>query len=210
MTPPLRPPVSGTWLVLNPPGHPRYAFDLVAINETTGRASARSRWHYLAGLTHVEDVYGWSRAVIAPLAGEVVAAHDGERDRRRLVPLRDVPAGFLINPLRHRRRLQAMAGNHIVLATAAGYVLLAHLRAGSITVRVGEQAEAGQQLGVVGNSGNSLGPHLHIQVMDGPDPAAARVVPFSVTRYQVLTKAGREDVAAAPLPRRATRTRFLM
>jgi len=45
------------------------------------------------------------------------------------------------------------------------YVLLCHLRNGSLLVKKGDAVRAGQKIGEVGNSGNSIQPHLHIQVM---------------------------------------------
>ncbi|GGW60620.1 murein DD-endopeptidase MepM/ murein hydrolase activator NlpD [Streptomyces albaduncus] len=38
---------------------------------------------------------------------------------------------------------------------------------------------AGQVLARVGNSGNSTEPHLHFQLMDGPDPDTAHGIPFT-------------------------------
>ncbi len=52
--------------------------------------------------------------------------------------------------------------------------LYAHML-GSIKVVVGQQVTAGQEVGQVGNSGNSTGPHLHLQISpDGTpvDPVA--------------------------------------
>ena len=201
-------PVTGQWLVLTPPGHAAGAFDLVAVDATTGRYARRGRWEYLAGRVRVEDVHGWSRPVVAPSAGEVVTAHDGERDRRRLVPLVDAPTGLVVRPLLQRGRVAGMAGNHVVVSTAAGYVLLAHLQQASVAVRPGERVSAGQHLGRIGNSGSSLGPHLHVQVMEGPDPAAARIVPFRVAAYDVWTGQAWRPRVKATLPSRATRVRF--
>lgn len=45
--------------------------------------------------------------------------------------------------------------------------LIAHLRPGSVVVAVGDQVKAGQLLGQVGNSGNSIEPHLHIGAVRG-------------------------------------------
>ena len=208
MTDALGPPVEGQWLVLNPPGHPRYAFDLVAIDEASGRYSTRRLAGLLAGRASVDDIHGWSRPVLAPLDGVVTASHDAERDRRRLFPLVDVPANFFFRPVLHRNSVERMAGNHVVLSTSAGYVLVAHLQQGSVGVRPGEHVAAGNRLGLVGNSGNSLGPHLHIQVMDGPDPMAASVVPFRMRRYRRLADAVSGVVVDAPLPDRVTRVDF--
>ena len=55
----------------------------------------------------------------------------------------------------------------MVLKLADGeYALLAHLRRGSVRVRVGQQVRPGQILGLAGNSGNSSEPHLHFHVQD--------------------------------------------
>jgi peptidase M23-like protein len=66
------------------------------------------------------------------------------------------------------------AGNHVVLDIGGDrYVLMAHLRQGSLAVAVGQRVRVGDRLGAVGNSGNSTGAHLHLQVQDGPDLTTA-------------------------------------
>ena len=77
-------------------------------------------------------------------------------------------------------------GNHVWLQwqTHDGPVeaLLAHLRPGSILVRPGDRVRAGQQLGAVGNSGNSSEPHLHLHVQrkaPANGPLEADPVPIS-------------------------------
>ena len=71
-------------------------------------------------------------------------------------------------------------GNHVILGLGNGtYAAYAHLQRGSLTVREGDSVHAGQPLARCGNSGDSSEPHLHFQLMDGPDPDAARGVPFT-------------------------------
>ncbi|MCB0113544.1 MAG: peptidoglycan DD-metalloendopeptidase family protein [Caldilineaceae bacterium] len=54
-------------------------------------------------------------------------------------------------------------GNMVMVDHGNGYVTLyAHLN--SIYVRQGENVSKGQQIGTVGNTGNSTGPHLHFEV----------------------------------------------
>lgn len=75
-----------------------------------------------------------------------------------------------------------MVGNHVVIDHGEGvFALCAHLRRGSVTVAVGDDVVAGQQLGEVGNSGYSSEPHLHFQLMDDRRPSAAAGMPFRWT-----------------------------
>lgn len=83
--------------------------------------------------------------VFAPCAGRVVNAEDGHRD--------------LPPPTIDRRHL---AGNHVLLDCEPAWVLLAHLRRGSLRVVTGQRVETGRALGRVGNTGNTGEPHLHI------------------------------------------------
>lgn len=54
-------------------------------------------------------------------------------------------------------------GNHVIVDHGNGYTTLyAHLN--SVFVNVGENLGRGQQLGTVGNTGNSTGPHLHFEI----------------------------------------------
>lgn len=69
------------------------------------------------------------------------------------------------------------------------FALYAHLQPGSIQVRRGEDVRRGQVLGRVGNSGNSVAPHLHFQVMDGPLPLDANGLPYAIDRFWIVGNA---------------------
>jgi murein DD-endopeptidase MepM/ murein hydrolase activator NlpD len=58
-------------------------------------------------------------------------------------------------------------GNQVVIQHEDGrYSQYGHLS--SLSVSAGESVSAGQQIGAVGSTGNSTGPHLHFEVRTGP------------------------------------------
>ena len=87
-------------------------------------------------------------------------------------------------------------GNFVVLDIGGGaFVLYAHMQPGSVTVRAGEVVKRGERLGLVGNTGNSLAPHLHLHVMDGPSPLDADGIPYVFEAFTVtaVDEAGTAD-----------------
>ncbi|RIK39856.1 MAG: hypothetical protein DCC55_16860 [Chloroflexi bacterium] len=91
--------------------------------------------------------------------------------------------------------LRPATGNYILFESSRIVALLAHLRQGSIRVADGDAVHAGQGVAQVGNSGRSLAPHLHLQVMDGRDPPTATIIPFRVRAYERWNGASREPVS---------------
>ena len=64
---------------------------------------------------------------------------------------------------------QHPTGNQVVIDIGGGrYLLMGHLRQGSITVDVGERLTEGQPIARVGKSGDSSHPHIHIQAQTLP------------------------------------------
>jgi hypothetical protein len=174
-------PGYGTWVVLQggpgpawnhhaPIAQQRHAVDLFPTVDGRDRRD---------GGAALEDYYCWDAPVLAPAAGTVAKVVDGQPDA----------------PTAERDPLNP-AGNHVVLAlTPKHYVLLGHLKQGSIEVAVGDTVHPGQPLARCGNSGNSSQPHLHLQVqtrveLTAPDNRALRL---------------RIRAAGAPPPERAPR-----
>lgn len=77
-------------------------------------------------------------------------------------------------------------GNFVVLDIGDGfYVNYAHMQPGSVRPELGDKVSRGDVIGLVGNTGNSVAPHLHIHVMDGPSPLAAQGLPYLYDRFTV-------------------------
>lgn len=177
-------PLRGEWHALRPPGHPREAFDFVALSATGRRYFSRSWVAYLLSAGPAADWYGWSRPVYAPVEGIVVAASDGWSDRVTVNLVRDLLGPLVRRPKAVDADIRPLAGNYVIIRSSQVSALLAHLRRGSIRVSVGQRVAPTHPIGEVGNSGNSAVPHLHLQLMDGPDPLRDRLVPFRLRHYK--------------------------
>lgn len=194
------PPVRGQWAIMNPPGHPEMAFDFLAVNDKKlPYRGIDMVLHFLATIP-VTATYAWAQPVYAPLDGMVVACSDGNPDRERTGMIYD-----LIRLLLHRPKpgspFSAYGGNYVILRCGDVYPLLAHLRNGSVHVKVGDTVRVGDQLGEVGNSGSSIQPHLHFQIMknEEPFPLFENLLPFSLRIAEKQIKGERKTVKNAVL-----------
>ncbi|MGW2636587.1 M23 family metallopeptidase [Streptomyces sp. NPDC001348] len=183
------PPVTGRWSALNSPADrtpshgthaygQTFAIDIVAEPEPGARPCFRMLWP-LARRNSAFPAFG--APLLAVADATVVRASDDQRDHLSRTSL---PAllylAFLEEFVRSLFGVGRIVGNHVVLDLGDGtYAMYAHVRRGSLAVREGERVRAGQTLARCGNSGNSTEPHLHFQLMDGPDPDTARGVPFT-------------------------------
>jgi hypothetical protein len=149
------------------------------------------------GATHrgdpkrLESYFCYGEPVLAPVAGRVASVVSNLPDQR-------IGSVDVLNT----------AGNNVVLDIGGGrYVAFGHLRAGSVTVAVGDVVQAGQKLGEVGNSGNSDEPHLHLQVQNVPGfdvitpPEGARTYPWLFPNLTVTRSGHVTHPAAADLRR---------
>ncbi|CAN5468454.1 M23 family metallopeptidase [soil metagenome] len=86
-------------------------------------------------------------------------------------------------------------GNFVVLDIGNGFfVNYAHMQPGSVRPKLGDKVRRGDVIGLVGNTGNSVAPHLHLHVMDGPSPLASQGLPYLYDRF---TKTGQVASTAA-------------
>ena len=198
-------PFRGTWLARNSPARrvpshgthlfaTTYAMDFIAVR---GRRTADTQdWRTVLATEPVQRFFAFGQPILAPAAGRIVSVHDGEEDHVARRSQFTLAAYMLTQASRVRGGAGAIAGNHVVLelADGGGYVVLAHLRAGSLRVGQGESVAAGQELAACGNSGNSTQPHLHIQVMDSADGYHARGLPMAFRDYRAWRRPGGQPV----------------
>lgn len=143
----------------------RYAIDFVQLVDGalhTGDPKVLENWH----------CYG----------AELLAAADGVvtsvlNDQQQSVPL---------EPVTVQLTKRTAAGNHVVVDMGNGLsYVFAHMQPGSVRVKVGDRVSVGQPLGLVGNSGNTSAPHLHLHVMSGHDIFQGHGIPYGITRYTI-------------------------
>lgn len=136
----------------------------------------------LAGSDRPEDYAGWGRPIFAPASGVVVSAtvdrpdqpKDGESNPAYFAP--QYPNGGDV-------------GNNVVIDHGNGeFSLIAHIRKGSVRVKAGDQVAQGQQIGELGNSGDTSGPHMHYQLQDGPRWEFADGLPIRFENVNTLTR----------------------
>jgi murein DD-endopeptidase MepM/ murein hydrolase activator NlpD len=54
-----------------------------------------------------------------------------------------------------------------------------------VLVKVGQQVRTGQTLGLLGNSGNTQGAHLHFGITDGPQALDSNSLPIEIDRFRL-------------------------
>lgn len=165
----LRLPFKGNWLVLSggrsvAENHhassvdQRFATDLTVIRH--GRIFSGEG-------THLEQFYCFGRPILAPGAATVVQVMDGIPDNPINAPLDSPPAG-----------------NFVILDFGnSEYSLLAHLKLGSIRVKMGDKVQPGEKIGKCGNSGNAPVPHLHIHLQNTPVLFEGQGLPMQFQNY---------------------------
>lgn len=181
-------PVAGRWSALNSPttrvpSHgihsygQTYAVDLVHDPVGVGRPVFGKG----PPMRPPTDYPGFGAPVHAPVDGVVVRAVDRYRDHRSRTTGLSLVYLFLEGAVREIGGPGPILGNHLVLhADDGSYVLMAHLRRGSLTVRTGERVDVGRRVAECGNSGNSSEPHVHLQRMDHRRPLLAVGLPLAV------------------------------
>lgn len=165
----IQPPFTGDWVVMQGGPSPMVSHHLAAYNQVYALDLLRLDEGRLfdEGATGNPMSQSWEAPLYAPVAGTVRVARGDLADSEGMQLVND---------------LALAAGNCVVIQSDDGpFVVLAHLRAGSVLVAEGQRVAAGEPIGKVGNSGNTTLPHLHMQVQTHADLFAPdnRSLPFA-------------------------------
>ena len=141
----------------------RFAIDLVQL-DADGRL-------FTGPLDQVSSFPFYGTPVLSTASGVVESVRDDLPDQ---IPFQPTPVVSAATAL----------GNNVVVNLGEGkYAMYAHLKPGSVSVAVGDRVRQGQQIGQLGNSGNSDFPHLHFQVMSSPSPLGSDGLPFVLRSF---------------------------
>lgn len=177
-------PFHGEWLVVNGGrstlinihyGHSnqRDALDIERIVNGQERTGDRNKW---------TSYPSWGETLYAPADGKIAKAVNDLDD----------------NPLNQRDE-EHVVGNHVVIDLGNGrFVLLAHLQKASVMVKEGDVVRTGQPIAKCGNSGNTSGPHLHLQVQNGPDFFAPDLTTYPILFRDVTCLRSKRPRSDAP------------
>ncbi len=140
----------------------RHAVDITVTKEGLDAVGDKSK---------LESYPAWGQILHAPADGKVVKVINDRPD----LPIGETDAKRII-------------GNHVVLDIGRGrFVLMAHLKQGSVLVSAGDNVKQGQPLAQCGNPGNTSAPHLHLQVQSHADFNSGDLYTFPIL-FQDVTR----------------------
>jgi Peptidase family M23 len=175
----------GPWYTNNGPdndsGHRRVLF------VRDGKLYAQSRfafdWYKVkadgSGAGDPQGTYGQEVLAVADavVAAVVDGIPDNPADKR---DARSVPITW-----------DTVSGNSVSLDLGGGrYASYGHLAPQSTRVKPGERVMRGQVIGLVGNSGNTTGAHLHFEIATSDRPGSGDGVPFVFESFELFAKVG--------------------
>jgi hypothetical protein len=156
-------PISGTAAIAQ-----RFAIDFVKVaddDKTFKGDQLKNESYYAEGLD-----------ALAVANGTVVEVKDSIPENVPGINSRAVPI-----------TLETVGGNHVIIDIGGGYyAFYAHLKPGSLKVKLGDKVTRGQVIGLVGNSGNSTEPHLHFHVADADSPLGSEGVPYRLDSFEIV------------------------
>lgn len=80
-------------------------------------------------------------------------------------------------------------GNHVIIDIGNElYAMYAHMNHDSATVKVGDEVEKGQVIGLLGSTGNSDAPHLHLHISTCDTGVKCPDHPYVLEEYTSLTR----------------------
>jgi hypothetical protein len=121
----------------------RYAVDIVKMGSHNRAISG------LIAFSNNSDYIIFHETIISPIDGVVVKVNDGVINN---------------NPFPGKGKLPYNLGNYVVIKNEDYYIIMGHMEKESILIKEGDYIHTGDEIGLIGNSGLTPRPHLHMQV----------------------------------------------
>jgi hypothetical protein len=144
----------------------------------------------------LENWYSYGKPIYAPGAGVVLATANDipenwfEDARATRIGRPKLPAGKDPKDI----------GNFVLIDHQNGeYSLLVHMKPGSVIVNPGDRVQPGQHVGRIGFAGDSIFPHLHYSLMDGPEVFKAWGLPAYFLRFRRVLGTSSVEVNRGPV-----------
>lgn len=119
-----------------------------------------------------ESYYDYGAAIYSAAAGTVAYISNNYKD--------NIPG--TIPP--EVQNVENACGNAIGIDIGNGhYAFYCHLKPNSIKVKMGDKVEQGKEIAELGNSGNSIGPHLHFHISNNKYPLASEGLPYIIADF---------------------------
>ncbi len=158
-------------------GGERYALDLSQVDVEGIRENGFTQESVVHGDPAVNEDYRAYGASVLAVADATVVFVEKE------VP--DTVAGTL--PIGPGFTLGNLGGNVVVLELAPDlFAVYYHLAPGSPSVKVGDRVSKGQEIALLGNSGNTSAAHLHFQVSRTPLIFSSDSVPYEIEEFTLV------------------------
>ena len=159
----------------------RYAYDFIIL-DNDGKSFSGDE-------AMLSDYHCYGKEILAPADGVVVEIRINCNDSK-------IMGNGGTDPL-----FKDLRGNYIVIRhTDDEYSCLAHLKPGSIEVRVGQHVKRKQRIALCGNSGNTSEPHLHFQIQNGRSFFSSAGLPIHTENIQATPQIGYSSYDPRPIP----------
>ena len=123
--------------------------------------------------------YGYGAELLAVADGVVAFVKDGIPENTPLASGEIRPAVPIT--------AETISGNWVSINMGGGrYAFYAHLQPASLRVKVGDRVRKGQVIGLLGNSGNAVGPHLHFHIGDANSLNGSEGLPFIFESFELV------------------------
>jgi hypothetical protein len=144
----------------------------------------------------LDNWYGYGQPIYAPGGGVVLATANDVPENW----FEDGNATKIGYPKLPANKDPKDIGNFVLLDHQNGeYSLLIHMKPGSVIVSRGDRVAQGQLVGRIGFAGDSIFPHLHYSLMDGPEVFKAWGLPAYFLQFHRVLGASSIKVKQGPV-----------